>query len=198
MHSLILTIISSSSILDLSASELNLFWKNIHHGLEVRCMILLWYPELKTNTSQSKGIIPWFLQDFAANMNKMPSCHPCSQNHAMQCPSHPPEESPFSENKRNLCRFKSYILSTHNNCRKNGENYQLNSQNQNVYNCKPYKMKHSSQGLFAWCMYSITQIISYIQRGHEQPCSFVKILTGNLFRSTHAASSPSQKHFSVH
>jgi hypothetical protein len=32
-------------------------------------------------------------------MNKMPSCRPCSQNHAMRCPSRQLAESPFSINK---------------------------------------------------------------------------------------------------
>jgi hypothetical protein len=93
-------------------------------------MILLWYPELKANISQSLGIIPWFLQDFAANMNRMPSCHPCSQNHATQCPSRPQEESPFSENKEDMCAVvKLYILSTNNNCSKrDGDNYPMDSQ----------------------------------------------------------------------
>lgn len=104
MHSLTLTIISSSSILDLSASEHNLFCKKYIKLWDV--MIILWHhiPNCRTKANNRKwwGIIPWFLQGFAANMNKMPACHPCSQNHAMQCPNHQPEESPFSETKEGM------------------------------------------------------------------------------------------------
>jgi hypothetical protein len=105
MHSPTLTIISSSSNLDLSASELKL------SALDV--MMLLWHhmPNCRAEVNRKLwGIIPWFLQGFSANMNKMPSCHPCSQNHATQCPNHQPEESPFSETKEGICAVVKVTL----------------------------------------------------------------------------------------